>query len=84
MQASPSLFKDTYKITKIIKDEDGRYVQVAVDFGEGEASLVSLYKLNRNPARNTFLASLTGLIDLSWPTFVGSDFNAVLDSNLDT
>ena len=37
------LVKDQYKITKIIKDENGRYVQAVVDFGEGQASFVSLY-----------------------------------------
>ena len=73
------LVKDTYKIKKIIKDEDGRYVQAVVDFGEGQASFISLYAPNRNPARNTFFASLTGLIDLSRPTFVAGDFNSVLD-----
>ena len=77
------LVKDNYKITKIIKDEDGHYVQAVVDFGEGQASFVSLYALNRNPARNTFLAPLTGLIDLSRPTFVAGDFNSVLDPQLD-
>ena len=76
------LVKDNYKITKIIKDEDGRYVQAVVDFGENQASFVSLYAPNRNPVRNTFFASLTGLIDLSRPTFVAGDFNAVLDPQL--
>ena len=47
------LVKDTYKITKIIKDEDGRYIQAVVDFGERQASFISLYVLNRNPVRNT-------------------------------
>ena len=73
------LVKDKYKITKIIKDEDGRYIQAVVDFGEGQASFVSLYAPNRNPTHNTFFASLTGLIDLSRPTFVAGDFNSVLD-----
>ena len=73
------LVKDTYKIKKIIKDEDGRYVQAVVDVGDGQASFISLYAPNRNPARNTFFASLTGLIDLSRPTFVAGDFNSVLD-----
>ena len=75
------LVKDTYKIAKIIKDEDGRYAQGVVNFGEGQASFISLYVPNRNPAQNTFLVSLTGLVDLSRPTFV--DFNSVLDPNLD-
>ena len=73
------LVKDTYKITKIIKDEDGRYVQAVVDFKEGQASFVSLYAPNRNPACNVFFAQLTGLMDLSRPTFVAGDFNSVLD-----
>ena len=63
------LVKDIYKMKKIIKDEDGRYVQAVVDFGEGQASFISLYAPNRNPARNVFFASLTGLIDFSRPTF---------------
>ena len=50
-----------------------------MDFGEGQASFISLYAPNRNPARNIFFAGLTGLIDLSRPTFVAGDFNAVLD-----
>ena len=79
----PILVKDKYKITKIIKDEDGRYVQAVVDFEEGQASFILLYAPNRNPARNTFFASLTGLTHLSRPTFVAGDFNAVLDPQLD-
>ena len=44
---------------------------------------MSLYAPNRNPASNTFFASLTGLIHLSRPTFVVGDFNSVLDPLLD-
>ena len=66
------LVKDTYKITKAIKDDAGRFIQTIVDFGEDELSFISLYAPNKNPERNTF-SPLTHLIDLSRPVFVAGD-----------
>ena len=77
------LVKDTFKINKIIKDNAGRFVQVLVDFGEDQLSFVSLYAPNKNPEQNTFLLTLTDLIDLSRPVFIAGDFNYVLDPLLD-
>ena len=77
------LIKDSFKINKIIKDDDGRFVQVIVDFLEDQLSFVSLYAPNKNPERNTFLLTLTYLIVLSRPVFIAGDFNCVLDPLLD-
>ena len=77
------LVKDTYKFDKIIRDDAGRFVQALVSLGDEPLSFISLYAPNKNPARNTFLTSLTGLIDLTRPVFVAGDFNSVLDSALD-
>ena len=77
------LVKHTFKITKIIKDDAGRFVQAFVNFGEDQLSFVSLYAPNKNPERNTFLLSLADLIDLSHPVFIAGDFNSVLDPLLD-
>ena len=57
------LVKDTYKIDKIIRDDDGRFVQALVSLGDESLSFISLYAPNKNPACNTFFTSLTGLID---------------------
>ena len=77
------LIKDCFTVTKIIKDDAGRFVQVLVNFGEDQLSFVSLYAPNKNPERNTFLLSLADLIDLSRPVFLAGDFNSVLDPLLD-
>ena len=77
------LVKDTYKISRIIKDEHGRFIQVFVDFGENQLSFVSLYAPNTNPERNRYFTSLTDLIDLSRPVFIGGDFNSVLHPEVD-
>ena len=77
------LIKDSLTVSKIIKDDAGRFVQALVDFGEDQLSFVSLYAPSRNPERNNFFTSLTELIDLSRPVFVAGDFNSVLDNLLD-
>ena len=70
------LFKDSFKIKQVIWDDAGQFVQALVDFGE---SFILLYTPNRNPDRNAFFSSITGIIDLTRPTFVCGDFNSVLD-----
>ena len=77
------LIRGSYSVTKVIRDDGGRFVQALVDLGEDQLSFVSLYAPNKNPERNSFFASITGLIDLSRPTLVCGDFNSVLDSELD-
>ena len=77
------LVNDKYKISKIIKDDAGRFVQVLVDFGEDQLSFASIYAPNKNPERNAFFFSLTDLVDLSRPVFIAGDFNSVLDPLLD-
>ena len=77
------LVRDSLKVTKVITDDAGRFVQALVDFGDDQLSFISLYAPNRNPERNAFFASLTGLIDLTRPVFVAGDFNSVLDNLLD-
>lgn len=44
---------------------------------------VSLYAPNKNPARNTFLASLPDYVDLAAPTFICGDFNVILNTDFD-
>ena len=80
---SAILIKDSLNVKQVIRDDAGRFVQVLVDFGEDQLSFISLYAPNKNPDRNAFFSSLTGLIDLTRPTFVCGDFNSVLDSDLD-
>ena len=70
------LVRDTWKISKIIKDDHDHFIQVFVDFRENQLSFVSLYAPNTNPERNCYLTSLTDLIDLSCPVFIGGDFNS--------
>ena len=77
------LIREPYSVTKVIHDDGGCFVQALVDLGDDQLSFVSLYAPNKNPERNSFFASITGLIDLSRPTFVFGDFNSVLDSGLD-
>ena len=77
------LVRDIYQITHICKDDDGRFSQVEVDFEGEKVRFVSLYVPNKNPARNTFLASFPDYVDLAAPTFICVDFNAVLNPDLD-
>ena len=77
------LIKDCFKINKIIKDDTGRFLQVLVNFGEDELCFISVYAPNKNPERNTFLTSLTNLINLSRPVFVAGNLNCVFNSQLD-
>ena len=77
------LARDFLKVTKVITDDAGRFVQALVDFGEDQLSFISLYAPNCNLERNAFFASLTGLVDLTHPVFVAGDFNSVLDNLLD-
>ena len=51
------LIRDSYKVTKVIKDDDGRFVQAIVNFGEDQLSFISLYAPNKNPERNQFFTS---------------------------
>ena len=76
------LIHDSFRVSKVIKDDTGRFVQALVDLGDDQLSFVSLYALNCNPERNAFFASLTGLLDLMCPVFVAGDFNSVLDNLL--
>ena len=77
------LVKDCFHVTKIIKDDVGRFVQAIINFGEDQLSFASIYAPNKNPERNKFLLSLADLIDLSRPVFLAGDFNSVLDPVLD-
>ncbi len=77
------LIKDCFKVKQVIRDDAGRFVQVSVDFDDDQLSFISLYAPNRNPDRNAFFSSLSGLIDLTRPTFVCGDFNSVLDNDRD-
>jgi exonuclease III len=77
------LVRDTHKVNKVIRDEEGRFVQVHLEADEHLLSFVSLYAPNKNPERNRFFSSIPELIDLSRPTFICGDFNSVLDSALD-
>ena len=76
------LIHDSFRVSKVIKDDTGRFVQALVDFGDDQLGFVSLYALNCNPERNAFFVSLTGLLDLMCPVFVAGDFNSVLDNLL--
>ncbi len=80
---SAILINNLLNVKQVIRDDAGRFVQAIVDFGEDQLSFISLYAPNKNPDRNAFFSSLTGLIDLTRPTFVCGDFNSVLDSDLD-
>ncbi len=77
------LIKDCFKVKQFIQDDAGRFVQVLVDFDEDQLSFISLYAPNRNPDQNAFFSSLSGLIDLTRPTFVCGDFNSVLVNDRD-
>ena len=77
------LVRDTHKVNKVIRDKEGRFVQVHLEAEEHLLSFVSLYAPNKNPERNRFFSSVPELIDLSRPTFICGDFNSVLDSALD-
>ena len=70
-------------ITQVRKD-DGRFLQVEIAIEGNKLRFVSLYAPNKNPARNTFFANLPYFIDLAVPTFICSDFNAILNPDLDT
>jgi exonuclease III len=74
------LVRDTHKVNKVIRDEEGRFVQVHLEADKHLLSFVSLYAPNKNPERNRFFSSIPELIDLSSPTFICGDFNSVLDS----
>jgi exonuclease III len=69
--------KDTYKVTQVSRDDEGRFVQAIVDFDGDKLSFVSLYAPNKNPERNSFFSSISEMIDLTRPTFVCGDFNSV-------
>jgi hypothetical protein len=58
-------------------------LQVKVDIDGHKLRFDSLYAPNKNPARNTFFASVPDFVDLACPTFVCGDFNAVLDPDFD-
>ena len=77
------LIKDCFHITKIIKDDVGRFVQAIINFGDDQLSFASIYAPNKNPKQNKFLLSLADLIDLSRPVFLAGEFNNVLDPVLD-
>ena len=77
------LIRDCFKVKQVIRDDAGWFVQVLVDFDEDQLSFISLYAPNRNPDQNAFFSSLSGLIDLTRPTFVCGDFNSVLDNDRD-
>ncbi len=77
------LIKDSLTTKQVIRDNAGRFVQALVDFGDDQLSFISLYAPNRNPDRNAFFSSITGLIDLTRPTFICGDFNSVLDNDRD-
>ena len=78
------LVRDVFAITQVKRDDEGRFLQVEVDIDGQKLRFVSLYAPNRNPARNTFFASVPDFVDLTYPTFVCGDFNAVLDPDLDS
>lgn len=72
-----------FKINHIRKDEVGRFSSVEVELDASKLCFCSLYAPNKNPARNTFFASLPDYIDLAVPTFLCGDFNCVLDPDVD-
>jgi hypothetical protein len=77
------LVRDVFSITQVKRDDEGQFLQVEVDIDGQKLRFVSLYAPIRNPARNTFFASVPDFVDLAYPTFVCGDFNAVLDPDLD-
>ena len=77
------LVRDSYNISKIVRDDGGRFLQVEIDIERTKLRFVSLYAPNTNLARNRFFAQVSELIDLAVPTFLCGDFNSVLDPTLD-
>ena len=81
------LVRDSYSVTKVIRDDGGRFVQALVDLGDDQLSFVSLYAPKKNLERNAFFASITGLIDLSrcrkrHPSFASSASAASQESGV--
>ena len=50
------LVRDSYNISNIVRDDEGRFLQVEIDIEHTKLRFVSLYAPNTNPARNRFFA----------------------------
>lgn len=77
------LYRPVFVLSKATFDNEGRFVLAHFERNGVTFGVVSLYAPNRNPGRNDFFAYCSDQIDLTVPTVVCGDFNAVFDRSLD-
>ena len=77
------LFRPVFSLTCSSSDPDGRFVSCDFDFRDKRFRVVSLYAPNVNPHRDDFFAYVSSMVDLSIPSVLCGDFNAVFSRGLD-
>ena len=77
------LYQSTFILVKSSYDRQGRFVLAHFMKDHLTFKVVCLYAPNRNPDRNEFFIFCADQIDLSVPTLLCGDFNAVFNQALD-
>lgn len=77
------LYRSSFTLVKSFCDRSGRFVLAHFTKDDLTFGIVCLYASNRNPERNEFFSYCADQVDLSVPTFLCGDFNAVFHRTLD-
>ncbi len=77
------LYRSVFTISSFSFDADGRFVLAHFKHNGLSFGVACVYAPNRNPERDVFYDFCASKIDLSVPTLIGGDFNAVFDRALD-
>ena len=76
------LYWPIYDLLNSHIDLEGRFLLCSFSFRDISFNVSCLYAPNRNPVHNDFFDELADTIDLTFPTFIGGDFNTVLDRSM--
>lgn len=77
------LYRPALSLVKSWSDDDGRLLQCEFVLLGKTFRVVSLYALNRNPARDLFFDEVIPFVDPAIPTVLCGDFNTVFDRSMD-
>lgn len=77
------LFRPVFSLVSTSCDSNGYFPCCEFLFRDRRFRVISLYAPNTNPQRDDFFAYVASMVDLSFPSVLCGDFNAVLNRHLD-
>ena len=77
------LFRSVFSLLSTSCDTNGRFAVCDLLYRDKRFRVISLYAPNTNPQKDDFFAYVASMVDLSVPSILCGDFNAVFNCHLD-